>query len=76
MRKHEEINNPVSCFNKAKPNEMLFVLLGRDVAAAYAIRRWVEYRIAKGKNKFDDPQIVEALECATIIERELDVTTT
>jgi len=49
---------------------MLFVLLGRDKAAPFAIRAWVAERIRLGKNKPDDPQIAEALQCAGIMERE------
>jgi hypothetical protein len=70
MRKKEELSNPKSCINKAKDNEMTFVLLGRDIAAPYAIREWVEKRIWEGKNKRNDPQIIEALQCASIMENE------
>ena len=40
MRKHDELSIPDSCLNRAKSNEMLFVLLGRDKAAPAAIRAW------------------------------------
>jgi hypothetical protein len=60
MRKRDEINNPASCLNRARPNEMVFVLLGRDVVAAETVRAWISSRIAKGKNVPDDPQIKEA----------------
>lgn len=68
MRKTEELTNPASCMSRAMPNEMTFVLLGRDAAAPHAIREWVKERIALGKNKPDDPQIVEALQCAAIMD--------
>lgn len=60
MRKSQELSDPTSCLNKARPNEMLFVLLGRDVSAVEAVRAWIDSRIAKGKNALDDPQIKEA----------------
>jgi len=70
MRKQDELTNPNSCMSKAKDTEMTFVLIDRDVAAPAAIRYWVEKRIQLGKNKHDDPQILEALACAETMERE------
>lgn len=70
MRKIEEIANPNSCLRKAKENEMLFVLLARDKAAPRVIRYWAAERVRLGLNKIDDKQIVEAFECATIMEKE------
>ena len=70
MLKTDELSKPDSCLNKASPNERLFVLLARDAAAPDAIRYWVRKRIWTGKNKHDDPQIVEALECARLMDEE------
>ena len=70
MRKQFELADPTSCLNKAKDNEMVFVLLGRDVCAAETIRDWCQRRILRGKNKLEDPQIQEALSAASIMERE------
>lgn len=70
MRKTEELTNPRSCMSRARDDEMTFVLLGRDVAAPATIRFWVEQRILAGKNDKNDPQIVEALECATAMEED------
>lgn len=70
MRKREEINDQSSCLNKAEPHEMLFVLLGRDPAAANTIRHWVCRRIEMGKNHADDPKMREALACADVIDEE------
>lgn len=70
MRKSEELTNPASCMNCALPNEMIFVLLGRDVAAPDAIRSWVAHRLSLGKNKITDAQITGALACADTMERE------
>jgi hypothetical protein len=61
MRKRDELTDPTSCLNKAKDDEWLFVLLGRDPAASVAVQAWVDERIRLGKNKLDDPQIHEAL---------------
>jgi len=54
----------------AHPDEMVFVLLSRDAAAPVAIRAWVAERIRLGKNVETDEQIVEALECARVMESE------
>jgi len=67
MRKTEELADQNSCLNRAKDDEMLFVLLGRDIAAPAAIRAWCKERIRLGKNKRDDAQIREALACADFI---------
>jgi len=68
VRKTEEIAFQGSCFNKAKDDERLFVLLARDAAAPVAIRAWVAERLRLGKNREGDPQIVEALACAKLME--------
>lgn len=60
MIKSQEISTPNSCLNRARPDEYLFVLLGRDAAAPVAVRAWAEERLRLGLNKPDDPQIVEA----------------
>ena len=69
MIKREELTNPNSCFGRAQMDEMLFVLLARDVAAPSTIRYWVQARIAHRKNTRDDAQIKEALWCAGYMER-------
>jgi len=70
VRKKEELTNPKSCLSRAADDEMIFVLLGRDVAAPAAIHAWVEERIRLGKNRPGDSQIVEAYECLRIMEQE------
>jgi len=72
VRKREELSNHKSCINRAREDEMVFVLLGRDPAAPAAIRAWAGLRVLLGKNKADDPQIVEALSCAETMEKERD----
>ena len=70
MRKKDELSKAHTCMQTAHPEEMVFVLLGRDVAAPEAIRAWVAERVRLGKNASGDPQITEALECAATMERE------
>lgn len=70
MLARDELLNPNSCLNRAREDEMIFVLLGRDVVAPAAIRAWIRERIARGKNTPLDPQIVEAEECAKRMEAE------
>ena len=69
MIKRRELKEQKSCLNKADDDEMLFVLIGRDIAAPVAIRAWIEERIRTGKNVRTDAQIVEAEECAQWMER-------
>ncbi len=70
MRKRDELNNPKSCLNRAREDEWLFVLLGRDLAATVAIRAWIEERIRLGKNTRSDLQIVEAEQWIETANRE------
>jgi hypothetical protein len=70
MIKRDELTNPNSCMSKAKDDEMTFVLLGRDMCAAKTIRFWAARRVLCGKNKRNDPQILEALACAREMERQ------
>jgi hypothetical protein len=67
VKKHEELNDSRSCLNRARADEWLFVLLGRDRAAPAAVRAWIEERIRLGKNKPDDPQIKEAQHWITAV---------
>lgn len=60
MLKRDELTDPNSCMNRARDDEMTFVLLGHDVATPAAIRAWIEKRIELGKNTCGDPQIREA----------------
>lgn len=72
MRKDIEATDPNSCWNKAKDDELTFVLLGRDDAAPGTIEDWCQRRIALGKNTVDAPQIQEALACADRMRKERD----
>jgi hypothetical protein len=66
MIKSKELTE--GCMAKAKDDEMTFVLLARDPAAPSAIRHWCQERIRTGKNSRSDAKIVEALDCAEIME--------
>lgn len=70
MRKRDELSKEHTCMQHAHPDEMVFVLLGRDPAAPIAIREWVASRLRFGKNVETDPQIIEALACADTMEVE------
>jgi hypothetical protein len=63
-------NNPgeFDCYANAKDDEPMFVLLARDKAAPNTIRYWCHERVILGKNKADDPQIIEAQACAMQME--------
>jgi hypothetical protein len=73
MRKIQEQTDPNSCLSKAKPHELVFVLLGRDAAAPETIRFWVAERIRIGKNQPADAQVQEALDLAKLMEQERGV---
>lgn len=70
MRKRDEINDPKSCLNRARDDEMIFSLLGRDVSACDAVRAWIDSRIRKGKNIRTDPQIAEAEQWIATVQAE------
>jgi hypothetical protein len=71
MKRSDEILDTRSCWNKAERDELIFILLGRDVATPNTIRAWVIERLRLGRNKPEDDQISEALGLATRIEKEL-----
>lgn len=70
MKKCDELSDPNSCLNKAKDDEQLFVLLGRDLAAPAAVRFWIEERVRLGLNKYTDDQIAEALRWSSSVQQE------
>lgn len=71
MRKRDELADPKSCLNKARDDERIFVLLGRDPAAPAVIRAWARERVRLRVDALDSPKIIEALELARVIEAEL-----
>ena len=70
MRKRDEVSDPKSCLSRARDDEMVFSLLGRDEAAPATIRFWIAERIRLGKNQPDDAQLVNAERDARIMEQE------
>ena len=56
------------CYANAGPDEPMFTLLARDIAAPVALREWIEYRIMFGKNEPGDPQIQETLDVIAAME--------
>lgn len=69
MLKRLEVSEPNSCLNRAREEEPIFVLLGRDPAAPAAIRAWCMERLKAGRNSGGDAQISEALELAEAMEK-------
>lgn len=69
MEKQQELLDPNSCWNRATAHELVFVSLGRDVAAPAGIRAWASERIRLGKNAEGDSQIQEALALADKMEK-------
>jgi len=68
MTKHDELANPRSCWNKARNDEMLFVLLERDQSFPATVRFWAAERVRLGINNSDDEQITSALREADEVE--------
>jgi hypothetical protein len=53
------------CYAKAKPNEPMFVLLGRDPNAGALVRLWAAIRECLG----EDPAVIkEARQCAKALD--------
>lgn len=59
-------NNPgkFDCYDKAEPDEPMFVILGRDPVARMVVLEWARLRLRFGYNQPHDPQMLEAAECA------------
>jgi hypothetical protein len=70
MRKELELSTPTSCLNRARSDELVFVLLGRDICAAETIRYWAMKRVLLRKNSEHDSQIVEAIALADQMDAE------
>lgn len=74
MTKAEELANPNSCLNKAKDDEMLFILRAKDVCAPFAIAEWIRKRIEIRMNRWTDPKIQEANRCVdTMVSQQKDL---
>jgi hypothetical protein len=60
-------NNPgaFDCYAAAKPDEPMFILLGRDPMAASLVRRWAMARHYEGE---PTAKVIEALDCADAMD--------
>lgn len=70
MLKWKELSDSKSCMSRARNDEMTFVLLGRDRIGALTVRLWCFLRVLFGKNRWKDPQISEALQCAKVMDHQ------
>ncbi len=50
----------VSCYDKAEPDEPLFVLRGQDISSASMVCEWIKQNIENAS----DSKLKEALSCA------------
>jgi len=60
MDKITEKNKSNSTFNKARNDEMLFVLRAQDISAPLAVIKWIEINFLN----CNDEKLREAFECA------------
>lgn len=60
MLKKDEIATPDSCLNKAKDDEPIFVLRGKDPAAPATLAKWINRRVELGLNDYGDRKTLEA----------------
>lgn len=60
MEKVRERQDPNSCWNKAREDERVFILLERDRATPIVVAVWIVVRIALGLNQPGDAQLTEA----------------
>lgn len=70
MIKTDELTQ--GCMSRAFDDEMIFVLLARDVTSPATIRNWCKQRISCGRNRENDHQIIEARICANEMERQYE----
>lgn len=69
MTKRENIDNPNSCWNKARDDEQVFILLERDEAMAATLRSWADNRIRLEIDKSTSPKITAARRLADMLDR-------
>lgn len=66
MRKIDEIEQPGSCLNKARPEEPLFVLRAKDPLAANIVRAWAATAESSGTHEAE--KIAEARKLADTMD--------
>jgi len=54
------------CYDKAEPDEPMFVLLARDPLAPVLVAQWADLAEAQGT---DQDKVLEALDCAAKMEQ-------
>jgi hypothetical protein len=64
-------NNPgkFDCYEKAHPDEPMFVLLGRDPAGAAVVRFWMDLRAEFSNRDKDKAMLDEAAACAEAMDK-------
>lgn len=60
MTKELELSDPNSCFNKARPDEQIFVLREKDLAAPETILYWIQQRMRLMLNIAGDEKLTAA----------------
>ena len=65
MRKIDELEQPTSCLNKSRPDELVFVLCARDPLAASAVEFWANNAEQTGLHS--EGKIAEARACARMM---------
>jgi hypothetical protein len=62
-------NNPgkFDCYEKAEPNEPMFILLGRDPSAAFLVNLWIAIREQLGCT--EPEKLAEAEACAKAMQK-------
>ena len=61
MTKAEELADPNSCWNRAKDDQQVFVLVDHDPAFSGGIFLWAMLRIMYGCNEMTDAKVQTAL---------------
>lgn len=67
MRKKDEVADPNSCLNKAKDDDILFVLKDTDQAMVDTVLYWIKRRIELGLNQQGDAKMTEAAQLANAV---------
>lgn len=71
MTKSQNITDPQSCWNKAREDQEIFILIEHDEAYPNTVRRWANERIDLGLNNWGDAKIRSALASADLVEAKL-----
>ncbi len=72
MRKSQELEDPKSCLNRARPDEPLMVLRAHDESAARLTRQWATGRLAAIRAGRKPPEDIAAVHEALQLADEMD----